>query len=317
MSLFWRVFLANAAILVAGILVLALTPVTVSRHVTEAQLIDLGLGLAVMLVVNALLLRPLFAPLERLAGRMENVDILRGMERVPLGGPAEVGALEHAFNTMTGRLEEERREAGTRALIAQEEERQRIARGLHDEVGQTMTGVLFQLNRLATNAPSDQRPALAEAQDAVRTSLEEVRRIAQELRPEVLDHLGLRSALTNLSRTFTRRTGIAVHRLFDPDLPPVAPQTELVLYRVAQESLTNAARHSGASEVALTLERSERSIILRIADNGHGFGGQPRESNGLRGIREHALIVGGALAIKPGPAGGVEVRLEVPAPAGV
>jgi len=167
--------------------------VTVSRHVTEAQLIDLGLGLAVMLVVNALLLRPLFAPLERLAGRMENVDILRGMERVPLGGPAEVGALEHAFNTMTGRLEEERREAGTRALIAQEEERQRIARGLHDEVGQTMTGVLFQLNRLATNAPSDQRPALAEAQDAVRTSLEEVRRIAQELRPEVLDHLGLRT----------------------------------------------------------------------------------------------------------------------------
>jgi two-component system sensor histidine kinase UhpB len=311
MSLFWRVFLANAAILVAGILVLALTPVTVSSRITLTQLIDLGAGLVVMLVVNALLLRPLFKPLERLSRGMEDVDVLRGGQRLRVGSSAEVGALERAFNTMLERLEEERREAGARALVAQEEERRRVARGLHDEVGQTMTGVLFQLGRLARNSPPVQQAALSEAQRVVRTSLEEVRRIAQELRPEVLDHLGLASALTNLSRTFSQRTGIRVSRNFDTELPELDPNAELVLYRVAQESLTNVARHSGASEVVLSLESSDGAVVLRVVDNGHGFNGRPREGGGLRGIRESALIMGGALAIKPGREAGVEVRLEV------
>jgi two-component system sensor histidine kinase UhpB len=231
---------------------------------------------------------------------------------VPVDSPGEVGALESAFNTMIEGLEAERRQAGARALAAQEEERQRIARGLHDEVGQTMTGVLFQLKQLAQGAPSEQHAALAEAQQAVRASLEEVRRIAQELRPEVLDHLGLASALTNLSRSFSRRTGISVRRRLESDLPELDPEVELVLYRVAQESLTNVARHSEASDVLLSLERSNGSVVLRVVDDGRGFNGQPTEGGGLRGIRERALIVGGALAIKPSRGGGVEVRLEVP-----
>jgi len=135
MSLFWRVFLANAAILVAGIVVLALTPVRVSRHVSAPELIDLLVGLGVMVVVNWVLLRPLFRPLERLSRRMDDVDVLRGGQRVVVDSPGEVGALERAFNTMMERLETERREAGARTLHAQEQERQRIARGLHDEVG--------------------------------------------------------------------------------------------------------------------------------------------------------------------------------------
>jgi two-component system sensor histidine kinase UhpB len=312
MSLFWRVFLANAAILVAGILVLAFTPVKVSEHVSVPELIDLLVGLAVMVLVNWVLLRPLFRPLERLSRRMDDVDVLRGGQRVAVDSPGEVGALERAFNTMMERLETERRESGARTLHAQEQERQRIARGLHDEVGQTMTGVLFQLKRLAATAEPEQQEALAEAQRAVRASLEDVRRMAQELRPELLDHLGLASALTNLSRTFSRRTGIPVKRRLESDLPPLEPDVELVLYRVAQESLTNAARHSGASEILLSLEHDGDGVVLRVVDDGRGFDGAPREGGGLRGIREWALVVGGAAAIKPGPTGGVEVRLQVP-----
>ena len=312
MPLFWRVFLANATILLAGILVLAFTPLRVSKHATLREIIDLLGGLALMIIVNWLILRPLFRPLERLAGRMEEADVLRGGQRVPIESSGEVGALEQAFNTMMERLETERREAGARALNAQEEERQRIARGLHDEVGQTMTGVLLLLKRLAQDAMQEQHTALGEAQAAVKASLEDVRRTAQELRPEILDHLGLPSALTNLARTFSVRTGIPVQRQFALQRPKLDPKIELVLYRVAQEGLTNAARHSGANEVTLTLEHDADSVVLRVLDDGRGFEGNHAEGGGLRGIRERALIVGAAVAIKPAPSGGVEIRLQVP-----
>ncbi len=311
MPLFWRVFLANAAILVAGILVLVLTPLSVSRHTTAPEIIVLLGGVALMNVANWLILRPLFRPLERLAGRMEEADVLRGGQRVAVDSTGEVGALEHAFNMMMKRLESERRDAGARALNAQEEERQRIARGLHDEVGQTITGVLLLLTRLARDATPEQGAALSEAQAAVKASLEDVRRTAQELRPEILDHLGLPSALTNLARTFTDRTGIPVRRQLPTNLRAFDPKVELVLYRVAQEGLTNAARHSAASEVTLSLERDAGSVVLRVLDNGRGFDDRRAEGGGLRGIRERALIVGGAVAIKPAPTGGVEIRLQV------
>jgi two-component system sensor histidine kinase UhpB len=312
MPLFWRVFLANAAILLAGILALALTPLSVSEHATLRELLDLLAGLVLMIVVNWLILRPQFRPLERLAGRMEEADVLRGGQRVPTESSGEVGALEHAFNTMMERLETERREAGARALNTQEEERQRIARGLHDEVGQTMTGVLLVLKRLTRDATPEQHAALSEAQTAVKASLEDVRRTAQDLRPETLDHLDLPSALIDLARTYSDRTGIPVRRQIATQLPKLDSSVELVLYRVAQEGLTNAARHSGASEVTLTLEHDADSVVLRVLDNGQGFDGDHAEGGGLRGIRERALIVGGAVAIKPAPTGGVEIRLQVP-----
>jgi two-component system, NarL family, sensor histidine kinase UhpB len=237
---------------------------------------------------------------------------LRAIRPVPATSPGEIGALERTFNRMIERLETERREAGARALQVREEERRRIARGLHDEVGQTMTGVLLLLKQLGQGAPPAQRAALEEAQQAVRTNLEEVRRIAQELRPEALDHLGLPSALSNLARTFARRTSIAVDRRIERELGQLDPNVELVLYRVVQESLTNIARHGNATDVLLDLRRNGDSVVLQIADNGRGFDRPHIEGGGLRGIRENALIVGGALAIKPSATGGVEIRLEVP-----
>jgi two-component system sensor histidine kinase UhpB len=312
MSLFWRVFAANAAILTAGALVLAFAPGPLHEH---RALIDLGgllIGLVVMLVVNGVLVRRLFRPLEHLAGRMETADVLHGGQSVPEVSPGEIGTLERAFNRMLERLEKERRDAGAYALQAQEEERQRLARGLHDEVGQSMTAVLLQLKQITANASPEQRAQLAEAQQVVKTSLEDVRRLARELRPELLDHLGLASALGNLANGFEQRTHVRVRRQLDRGLPPLNPDVELVIYRVAQESLTNVARHAQATEVLLSLVRGKDSVVLRVVDNGRGFDPGRAEGGGLRGIRERALIVGGAAAIKPGPGGGVEVRLDAP-----
>jgi two-component system, NarL family, sensor histidine kinase UhpB len=316
MSLFWRVFAANAAILTAGALVLAFVPGRL--HGDRALIDSFGLlaGLAVMLVVNGVLLRRLFWPLERLAERMEAADVLRGGQRVPAVSRGEVGMLERAFNRMLDRLETERRDAGAHALKAQEEERQRLARGLHDEVGQSMTAVLLQLKRMSASASQEQRAQIAQAQQVVKASLEDVRRLAQELRPELLDHLGLASALSNLASGFEQRAHVRVRRQFDRSLPPLDPHAELVIYRVAQESLTNVARHARATEVLLSLQCVNDSVVLCVADDGQGFDpGAQAEGGGLRGIRERALIVGGTAAIKAGP-GGVEVRLELPVEAG-
>jgi two-component system sensor histidine kinase UhpB len=224
----------------------------------------------------------------------------------------EIGALERSFNTMMASLEDERRASSARALHAQEAERLRIARGLHDEVGQTMTGVLFQLKQLERTATPAQRETIADAQRAVRSGLDEVRRIAQELRPELLEHLGLASALESLARDFSRRTGIAVETALPGDLPPLEPETEVAVYRIAQEALTNAVRHSGASTIELRLDRTERGLSLLVADDGRGLVGSEIDGAGIRGMRERSLLVGGRLRIGSPSGQGVRVRLDAP-----
>ena len=312
LPLFWRVFAVNAGLLTALAVLLIVTPVTISTPIALAEAVLVVLGLAVTIAVNAILLRHAFAPLGRLAQRMEMVDLLRPGQRLHVARLDEVGRVVAAFNRMLDRLERERRESGRRVLAAQEAERVGIARDLHDEVGQVLTGVLLQLNSIADAAP-EQRDELDQARQAVRRALDEVRRISSELRPEMLEHLGLVSALTELSTSFARVTGIRVEREFSAGLPKLAPEIELAVYRVAQESLTNVARHSGATQVALALEPGHESVVLRVADDGRGFAGTPVEHGGLRSMRERAVLVGGALAIKQAPEGGAEVRLEVPA----
>jgi two-component system sensor histidine kinase UhpB len=312
--LFWRVFAINASLLVLAALVVGLSPLTLSTPLAVREAVVLTVGLALMLAANVALLRPAFSPLERLAQRMRDVDLLRPGQRLAISGGVEVATLVQAFNEMLDRLEAERRESGSRALAAQEAERGRIARGLHDEVGQAMTSVLLQLKRIEPSVPAARRGDLAEAQQTVRDALEEVRRIAQELRPELLEHLGLVSALTALATAFERRTGLTVERRFARDLPALAPDVELAVYRVVQEGLTNVARHAGARTVHLSVEPGRQSVVVRLVDDGGGFEGDlPAEGGGLRGMRERAVMVGAALAVKPAAEGGAEIRLEAPA----
>jgi two-component system sensor histidine kinase UhpB len=267
----------------------------------------------ITVAANAVLLRRAVAPLEHLAQRMDTVDLLRRGQRLRVERGDEVGRVVAAFNQMLDRLETERQQSGRRVLAAQEAERIGIARDLHDEVGQVLTGVLLQLDSIATLAP-EHRDEIDEAKQAVRRALDEVRRISSELRPEMLEHLGLLSALTELTTSFGRVSGIRVERRFDPSLPTLEQDTELAVYRIAQESLTNVARHSQASRVTVELQGGVDSVLLRVADDGRGFKPTGEEQGGLRSMRERALLVDGALAISQGPAGGVEVQLEVPTP---
>jgi two-component system sensor histidine kinase UhpB len=313
MSLFRRVFLLNAALLVGAGVLVALSPITVSTPVQVFDEVVLGVGTLLLLVANYLMLRPAFKPLERLAERMKSVDLLRpGRPLEPSGSP-EVLELVRTFNDMLERLETERRESGRRALAAQEAERKRIAAELHDEVGQSMTGVLLLLEQLAREVSDERQDVLVEAQEATRKSVDEVRRIAQELRPELLEHLGLVSALKSLATRFTEQAGLELEWDFARTLPRLTPDAELALFRVAQESLTNVARHAQASRVWLSLQPGRESVVLRVVDDGRGMNGRGANGGGLRGMRERAVLVGAALAIKPARTGGVEVRLEVPA----
>jgi two-component system, NarL family, sensor histidine kinase UhpB len=312
LPLYWRVFAVNAGLLTAIAVVLIVTPVTISFPIAVIEIVGVLVGLVVTIAVNALLLRHAFSPLARLVQRMETVDLLRPGQRLQVFRDDEIGRVVTTFNRMLDRLESERQESGRRVLAAQEAERVGIARDLHDEVGQVLTGVLLQLNSIAEAAP-DHEEALREARHAVRRALDEVRRISRELRPEMLEHLGLVSAVTELTSSFSRVTGIDVERRFATSLPKLPPEVELAIYRIAQESLTNVARHSRARHVVVVLEPTRDGIVLRVADDGRGFTGAPVEHGGLRSMRERALLVDAALAIKPAPEGGVEVRLEVPA----
>ena len=317
LPLLWRVFAINATLLVIATLLLAVTPVSIHASIALVEVIDLAVALAVMLTANLLLLRLTISPIDRLVGRMRTVDLLRPGQRFPESGSGgvEVAQLTRTFNEMLDRLERERRDSATRALRAQEAERLRVARGLHDEVGQVLTGVLLQLDSLAKADGATHAGEIEETKRTVRQALEEVRRIARELRPEMLEHLGLVRALTELSRKFGDQSGISVSRQFAEDLPPLAEEAEIAIYRVAQESLTNIARHADASRVEIALEPGAESVVLRVADDGRGLpeaSPSPNGHTGLRGMREHALLVGGALAIKRSSEGGVEVRLEVP-----
>ncbi|AWW42959.1 MULTISPECIES: HAMP domain-containing sensor histidine kinase [Streptomyces] len=313
MSLFWRIFALNAVVLSTATALLLWAPVTVSVPVVLTEAVILVAGLVVMLVANAALLRIGLAPLDRLTTLMTTVDLLRPGQRLPEHGRGEIAELIRTFNAMLERLEHERATSSARVLLAQEGERRRIAQELHDEVGQSMTAILLGLERAADEAHEPLRGELRQAQEITRESLDEVRRLVRRIRPGVLDDLGLISALTSLTTEFATHAGLRVLRRFEPDLPSLDEQTELVLYRVAQEALTNAARHAEADRVEVSLIHTDSTMVLAVVDDGRGTG-VLREGAGIRGMRERALLIGASLDITSRPKTGTQVRLIVPVP---
>jgi two-component system sensor histidine kinase UhpB len=308
---YWRVCLINGLVFIAGTATLVLSPATVSSRVLLSEVLVLSVGLTVILITNALMLRSSLAPLDKLIRKMENVDLVRPDGRVPETGSRPVADLVRSFNAMLTRLEHERGTSNARMLAAQEAERHRIAQELHDEVGQTLTAVLLGLKRVVDHAPADLSEDLLMVQETARSGLDEVRHVARRLRPGVLEDLGLLSALAALATDLSAHTGVRVRRGFVPGLPLLSPEMELVIYRVAQEALTNVARHAGADTVELSLSKQGDAVALRVTDNGRGRPGAA-EGAGIRGMRERALLVDARLSITPGVDGGTEVRLLVP-----
>lgn len=312
LPLFWRVFYTNAAVLVLAFVALVFAPVTVSVPPRLTELIVLAIGLAAMLAITLVLLRPAFRPLDQLAEMMRRHDPLSPGLRACVKGEPDVATLAHTFNDMLDRLESERRESARRALMVQEGERQRIARELHDEVGQTFTGVMLQVESLAGVIPDERREELDELRETARQGTEDVRRIARRLRPEALEDLGLQSALAALAGRIGEQAHIRISRHLEPHLP-LSEQQELVVYRVAQEALTNVARHATAERAHLRLERDGSYAVLVVRDDGRGLDpGARSSSHGIRGMRERAMLIGAELAIGPAPGRGTEVKLTIP-----
>lgn len=307
-SLFWRLLVPNVLVLAAACVVLIVEP-------ANGRIPALAGGLAVMVAVDAVLLRRALTPLTRLTTLMGRIDPMRPGERVPVPRQqSELRLLGEAFNDMLDRLETERREAGMRALNEREGERRRVAAELHDQIGQTLTALGLQADRVALLAGDDTlRRELHDLRDGVLVSVEDVRRLARELRPEALDTLGLVPALTNLSERMTRRTGIEIHRRLDRDLPQLDPDTEMVIYRIAQESLTNAVRHARPHRIELVLRHDDERLLLGVYDDGIGIGHGTLQEGGIRGMRERALSIGAELRVaRRGSGNGTEVMLEVP-----
>ncbi len=259
----------------------------------------------------------------------------------------EVGMLAQAFNEMAeqvqqyaGALEDSKRQLEQRVqerttqlqqmatargqllerlISAQEEERRRIARELHDEAGQALTMVMMELARATDALPKDAEEAkkkLAQSRSLASQALAELRKLIYNLRPEVLDQLGLVPALRSYAKSRLEAENIETQLRFEGLEERLSPQLEITLFRIIQEAITNIIRHSGASKVNIEVVATESAVTATIADDGRGFDVdsalQAPESWGLRGIRERVTVVGGELIIESRAGHGTCLRVHIP-----
>jgi two-component system sensor histidine kinase UhpB len=270
---------------------------------------------ALVLAVDLVLQRRRYAPLESLIEEMEKVDLSRPGPTLPpsidgVGETEEVARIELAFLRMMNRLEAERRRAGSAALRAQEEERARIARDLHDEVNQSLTGLLLRLEALREAAPAELEAELAETKTLANQAMRELLSLARQLRPTALDDLGLAAAIAGQVEQVSR-SGPDAELIEEGDFSDLDGDLQLVVYRVAQEALSNAARHSGAERIEVVLRRAGDAVELDVTDDGRGFAFERSEHGlGIAGMRERALLLGAELTIESRPGNGTTVRLR-------
>lgn len=211
---------------------------------------------------------------------------------------------------------QELRRLAANAVEAREEERRRIARELHDELGQRLTALKMEISALSNPGPGRiDGERIASMLDMVDSSVAALRRIAADLRPLILDDLGLNAAIEWLARDAARRLGVDVTVHLGSEDPPLAPGADIALYRMVQEALTNVGRHSGATEVHIEVVQSEGELALTVRDNGTGFPDRSLRQEGrygLLGMRERALALGGRLDIDSPRGGGGRITVHLP-----
>jgi len=315
-ALLTQVLAVNAALIAATVLaatvVVQIDPDAVADR---RRLALLGCAVLATVLANGLVLRRRFAPLEQLIAAMESVDL--AVRRTPVpprrGEVDEVARLRQAFDRMLDRLDGERARTAGAVLHAQESERARVARDLHDEANQALTGVLLRLQASAERAPETLRAELHETQGVATQAMEELLRLARELRPAALDDLGLAAALRTLVTEFGRRASLqATFGLETGALDGLDENAQIVVYRVVQEGLSNVARHAGARRVHVSAVREDGATVVRIDDDGDGF--DPLSAGGgvgLVGMRERAVLAGGSVAVRSGPGEGTLIELRL------
>ncbi|HZI65594.1 MAG TPA: PAS domain-containing sensor histidine kinase [Thermoanaerobaculia bacterium] len=262
-----------------------------------------------------------------LRGRRKDGSTFWLLENVTLDRTRDPWIIEGTVLEITDRKEAEEeleksrgelRNLSLRLSAAREEERSRIAREIHDELGQKLTVLKMDVARLRRSLPRDPESLQGLAREIL-TSIDEllrtVRNLSTELRPSVLDHLDLVDALEWQARDFEARTGIRCRLVNRAEGLTVALASKTDLYRVTQEALTNVVRHADASRVQIQVSREATDLLLEISDNGHGISDEDlnrRNSLGLLGIRERIQALGGTVSLKNASEGGVKLRIRIP-----
>jgi two-component system sensor histidine kinase UhpB len=275
----------------------------------------LAMTVILALLLNILMLRRRFSPLEELIRQVEAID---PADPVAFDAPdepvEEVERLALAFRKLLERIEAERRRAGRLQLRAQEEERKRVARDLHDEVNQALTAMLLRLEALTQIAPPRLREELAETKGLANQAMGELLQLARQLRPTALDDHGLVPAIEEQLRRFKAQHGVDAQLTTTGELADLGSDQQLVLYRVTQEALTNVARHARAGKVSVEITRQDGAVSLQVADDGTGFEvGAEDRGLGLDGMAERARLVNGQFEVDARPGRGTTLRLKVPA----
>ncbi|HXF69835.1 MAG TPA: ATP-binding protein [Thermoflexus sp.] len=332
LPLFYKVLIANTLLVATGAVVGTTLSFRAGHelsgeayhrwHYIYILLFAIG-GTALSALIYSVLLRWALRPLEQLQRAAEMLRQGRMDVRVPVHpfSDKQMEQLVETFNRMVETIannNERLHWLSQQILQAQEEERARIARELHDEAAQWLTSLLIRQRLLIRNLPPQMRPEVEELQKMTAAALEHLRRIAMELRPAILDDLGLVEALRWQAEEFQKQTGLPVRLEIHGRIARLSREAELALYRVSQEALTNIARHARATHAELTLNCTGEYLELIVADDGIGFDpeavrkSRPR-SLGLIGMAERLSLVGGVLQIESAPGKGTRIRARVPA----
>ncbi|MFN2441889.1 MAG: ATP-binding protein [Thermoanaerobaculia bacterium] len=288
-------------------------------------------GMVIVLLVGIFawrLSRIIEDPVENLSRAADRIGKEGFTSSVPVGGPREIHDLGERFNEMVGMraaaesriIESEQRLRGLsdRLLVIQEEERSRIAREIHDDLGQLLTALKMDVGGLIAAADAGSPisdPLRTRVESTLDRTVDSVQRIAAELRPGTLDDLGLLAALESEAALFEERTGIECELSLETGDLHLRKATEAAIYRILQEAMTNVARHADATRIEIRMRVREGSLILEVRDDGRGISEseiQARTSLGLIGIRERSGILGGSVHIEGFPGRGTIVSVRIP-----
>ncbi len=334
MPLYYKVLIANSAIVVLGALAGTVITLRVARAYPDARLylplclLFTGVGLLLSMLLNGLLLKAAFEPLKSLRATASLVG--RGDLSVRAHPSAladgDMRELAQTLNSVLDDVEDYRTQMqalGGRVIRAQEEERRRIARELHDDTGQTLTLLLVRLKLLENAAASEARQAeIAALRALVSAAIDRVRQLALDLRPPVLDHLGLVASLRSLVRQLKETTALAISLELPEGAITLPPERAIAVYRIVQEALTNILKHGEAQHAQVRLARQDGQLMIRIADDGRGFDLRVLErvwrqdtdgrGLGLFGMEERAHLIGGRFSIESRPGHGTTVQVTLP-----
>jgi two-component system sensor histidine kinase UhpB len=321
-SLVTQILAVNALLIVSTTLAgIAAARLSIGDQVEQQQALIIVIGILAALLVNGFVLRRRFSGLDGLINLMEDVDLSRPGLRadVAAADTSDVARLCASFNRMLARVEDERARTGSAVLEGQEQERARLARDLHDECNQALTGILLRLEALSQRTDAETRQELQTIKELTARAMDELLRLARELRPTALDDHGLRVAMQAQIERVATTTGMIAQLLLDDGtaaaLDSLTEQEQIVVYRIVQEAMSNVAQHANASRVDVHVRLDPaRGPVVTITDDGDGIRDNPDEGLGLIGMRERARLVGAEFSIAAAGTKGTTatLRLNVP-----